>query len=160
MGLPIPTVVELPFLGAQQKKIISLSKGLENRHYMPIITIEGRAYCQGQIQRNLMMNTAINLNADDLVFAMVCEVLADLRVINPHSTAISWDEYETEAGDIFLAPERFGPVMVYRASEQHWEIARGDKLGLEVMTEAVRRAIHGFGLWELEPLLERLQQTQ
>lgn len=105
-----------------------------------------------------MMNTATNLNADNFVFAMVCDVLADLKITDPLSTAMSWEEYQTESGDTYLAPEGFAPVMVYRTSEQHWEIARGDQLGLEVTSEAVRRAIHGFSLWELEPLLKRLQQ--
>ncbi|MBY5962474.1 hypothetical protein [Marinobacter nauticus] len=106
-----------------------------------------------------MMNTATNLNADNFVFAMICDVLADLKVADPLSTAISWEEYQTREGDTYLAPEGFAPLMVYRTSEQHWEIARGDQLGLEVTTEAVRRAIYSFGLSELEPLLERLQQA-
>lgn len=105
------------------------------------------------------MNTATNLNADNFIFAMICDVLADLKVTDPVSTAWSWEEYQTEAGDTYLAPEGFAPVMVYRASDQRWEIVQGDKIGLEVTTEAVRRAIHGFGLSELKPLLERLQQA-
>lgn len=106
-----------------------------------------------------MMNAATNKYADDFVFAMICEVLVDMKVKKPLSTALSWEEYKTKAGDIFLAPARFAPVMIYRASEKRWEIAQGDKLGLEVTTEAVRRAIQGFDLWELEPLLKRLQQA-
>ncbi|WP_018982173.1 hypothetical protein [Salinimonas chungwhensis] len=106
-----------------------------------------------------MMNTATNLNADNFVFAMICDVLADLKVADPLSTAMGWEEYQTREGDIYLAPEGFAPVMVYRTFEHHWEIARGDQLGLEVTKEAVRRAIHGFGLSELKPLLERLQQA-
>lgn len=69
---------------------------------------------------------------------MICEVLVDMKVKNPLSTVWSWEEYKTKAGDIFLAPARFAPVMIYRASEKRWEIAQGDKLGLEVTTEAVR----------------------
>lgn len=110
------------------------------------------------------MNNLSEQQADSFVFSMMCEVAAELRISKDYFEAqltllTEWSEYETSHGDTFVAPEGLKPVMVYRASEQHWEIAHGDKLGMEVTTEAVRRAIQGFDLWELEPLLKRLQQA-